>query len=75
MELYLKQFLNTKNVFKNKETTQVCRKENKVALPLLSKVPNGYNQNAITTNYHRFQEAASNLDGEIRTVTKKILQV
>ena len=58
----------------NKEgvvTTQVYRKENKKAVPWVSKIPKRYKRNTISGDLHRSRKIASNFDIEIRAIKAK----
>ena len=52
-------------------TTQVYRKENKKAVPWVSKIPKGYKQNTISGDLHRSRKIESNFDIEIRVIKAK----
>ena len=58
----------------NKEgvvTTQVYRKENKKAVPWVSKIPKRYKRNTISGDLHISKKIASNFDIEIRAIKAK----
>ena len=52
-------------------TTQVYRKENKKAVPWVSKIPKRYKRNTISRDLHRSRKIASNFDTEIKAIKAK----
>ena len=52
-------------------TTQVYRKENKKAVPWVSKIPKRYKQNIISGYLHRSIKIASKFDIRIRAIKAK----
>ena len=65
--------LDTKIILNNEgvATTQVYQKENKKAVPWVSKIPKRYKHNTISGDLHRFRKTASNFDIEIRAIKAK----
>ena len=65
--------LDTKILLNNEGvvTTQVYRKENKKAVPWVSKIPKRYKRNTISGDLHRSRKIASNFDIEIRAIKAK----
>ena len=66
-------FLDAKIVLKNegKVTRQIYRKENKAAVPWVSKIPKRYKRNTISGDLHRSRKIASNFDIEIRAINQR----
>ena len=73
IEVNPEKFLDTKILLNNEGvvTTQVYRKENKKAVPWVSKIPKRYKRNTISGDLHRSRKVASNFDIEIRAITAK----
>ena len=67
LSLYEQILLNKEGVV----TTQVYRKENKKAVPWVSKIPKRYKRNTISGDLHRSRKIASNFDIEIRAIKAK----
>ena len=65
--------LDTKIVLNNKSvvTTQVYRKENKKAVPWVSKIPKRYKQNTISGYLHISRKIASKFNIRIRAIKAK----
>ena len=66
-------FLDTTIILNNEGvvTTQVYRKENKKAVPWISKIPKRYKRNTISGDLHRSRKIASNFDIEIKAIKAK----
>ena len=66
-------FLDTKIILNNNGVvaTQVYRKENRKAVPWVSKIPKRYKQNTISGDLHRSTKIASNFDIKIRAIKAK----
>ena len=66
-------FLDTEIIVNNEGvvTTQVYRKENKKAVPWVSKIPKRYKRNTISGDLHRSRKTTSNFDIEIRAIKAK----
>ena len=65
--------LDTKIILNNEGvvTTQLYRKENKKAVPWMSKIPKRYKRNTISGDLHRSRKIVSNFDIKIRAVKAK----
>ena len=66
-------FLDTKIILNNDGVvaTQVYRKENRKAVPWVSKIPKRYKRNIISGDLHRSTKIASNFDIKIRAIKAK----
>ena len=66
-------FLDTKIILNNEGVvkTGLHRKENKKAVPWVSKISKGYKRNTISGDLHRSRKIASNFDIEIKAIKAK----
>ena len=73
IEVNPENFLDIKILLNNEGvvTTQVYRKENKKAVPWITKVPKRYKRNTISGDLHRSRKIASNFDIKIRAIKAK----
>ena len=73
LEVNPEKFLDTKILLNNEGvvTTQVYRKENKKAVPWVSKIPKRYKRNTISRDLHRSRKIVSNFVIEIRAIKAK----
>ena len=75
IELNPSKFLDTELICKEGNySTKVHRKETKVPTHWSSSIPKRYKRNIITTDLHRAENIASNIEEEIKTIRKKFIK-